>query len=216
LPVARGLAPEIDVVAAQYPGRQDRRHEAFRSSIGELADDLAEAVLPWCDRPIALFGHSMGATIAFELARRLERRGGAAIRHLFASGRRAPSLPHDDHVHRRDDDGVLRELRRLSGTSSAILQDEEIMRMALPAIRADYRAAETYVYDGGEPLRTPVTVLTGDADPKTSLEQARAWRRHTDGDFALEVYPGGHFFLTDHVPAVLALIHDHLVPAAAG
>jgi pyochelin biosynthesis protein PchC len=213
LPVARSLTPDVEVIAAQYPGRQDRRREAFRSSIGELADELADAVRPWCDRPIALFGHSMGATVAFELARRLERRDDVALLRLFASGRRAPSLPHDDGVHRKDDDGLLRELRALDGTASAILHDEEIMRMALPAIRADYRAAETYEYDGGTPLTTPITVLTGDADPKTSPDQAAAWRQHTEGDFTLETYPGGHFFLTDHVAAILTLIRAELTRA---
>lgn len=214
LPMARGLAPEVDVVAAQYPGRQDRRQEPCRTTVAELADDLAEAVTDWCDRPVALFGHSMGATLAFELARRLERRADVDLRQVFASGRRAPSVPHDDRVHQLDDEGVLREVARLAGTASALLDDPEIMRAAMPAIRADYRAAETYTFDGGEPLRTPVTALTGDADPKTPVDQARAWSEHTSGGFDLQVYRGGHFFLSDHVPAVLDLVREQLTRMA--
>jgi surfactin synthase thioesterase subunit len=210
LAMARGLAPDVDVVAAQYPGRQDRRREPCRTTVADLADELAEAVTGWCDRPLALFGHSMGATLAFELARRLERRPDVELVRVFASGRRAPSVPHDDGVHLLDDAGVLRELARLDGTTAALLQDEEIMRAAMPAIRADYRAAETYRFDGGEPLQTPLVVLTGDADPKTPVEQARAWAGHTTGGCAVHVYRGGHFFLSDHVPAVLALVRHEL------
>ena len=213
LPMARGLSPTVEVICAQYPGRQDRRQEPCRATIGELADDLTEALLPWCDRPMALFGHSMGATVGYEVARRLEARSGAGAAapvHLFASGRRAPSVPANDHIHERDDAGILAELTKLSGTMSQVLGDEEIMRMALPAIRADYTAAETYV-DGAEtPLRCPITVFTGDDDVRTTLEAARQWRRHTSGAFGCHVFRGGHFFVAEHSVAVLALIRDAL------
>jgi pyochelin biosynthesis protein PchC len=210
LPVARALSPGVDVIGAQYPGRQDRRHEPCLQSIAELADGLTEAVLPWCDRPVALFGHSMGATLAYEVARRLEDRGGPVPVRLFVSGRRAPSEDCDDHIHQRDDDGILAELRRMSGTHAAILGDEEIMRMAMPAIRADYTAAESYRHDGGPPVHCPMTVLTGDDDARTSVPAARAWRSHTDGDFDFHLYSGGHFFLVDHAAEVNALIRDTL------
>ncbi|HEX4361471.1 MAG TPA: alpha/beta fold hydrolase [Pseudonocardia sp.] len=213
LPMARGLSPAVDVLCAQYPGRQDRRQEPCRATIGELADDLTEALLPWCDRPLALFGHSMGATVGYEVARRLEVRSEpGAIRplRLFASGRRAPSVPANDHIHELEDAGILAELTKLSGTMSQILGDEEIMRMALPAIRADYTAAETYIDRADAPLRCPITVLTGDDDVRTTLEAARQWRRHTSGAFDFHVLRGGHFFIAEHMPAVLALIRDGL------
>jgi surfactin synthase thioesterase subunit len=213
LPMARGLSPTVDVICAQYPGRQDRRQEPCRATIGELADELTEALLPWCDRPLALFGHSMGATVAYEVVRRLEARsGGGALApvHLFASGRRAPSVPANDYIHERDDAGILAELTKLAGTMSQILGDEEIMRMALPAIRADYAAAETYTDRADAPLRCPITVLTGDNDVRTTLDAARQWRRHTGGAFDLHVFTGGHFFVAEHSAAVLALIRDAL------
>lgn len=209
-PMSRGLAPDVDVVAVQYPGRQDRRMEPCIGTVGALADAIARVLNP--DRPVALFGHSMGATLAFEVAARLER-AGVPVLHVFASGRRAPSCYRKETVHLRDDDGIIAELRELSGTGSQILGDEEIMRMALPAIRADYRAAETYTYAGGPALRCPVTVLTGDADPKTTLDEARAWERHTEGEFSLRVFAGGHFFLADHQAAVLRLVRDQMTAA---
>ncbi|MBV9315160.1 MAG: thioesterase [Pseudonocardia sp.] len=211
LPVARGLSPSIEVIGAQYPGRQDRRREPCLGTIGELADELTEALVPWCDRPFALFGHSMGATLGYEITRRLEACSDVALIHLFASGRRAPSVPSNDHVHERDDEGILAELKKLSGTMPRILGDEEIIRMAMPAIRADYTAVETYVHDSGGPVRCPITVFAGDSDTRTSLEAARKWREHTSGAFAFHVFPGGHFFVAEHSAQVLRLIRKTLL-----
>ncbi|MEU5599323.1 alpha/beta fold hydrolase [Streptomyces sp. NPDC020298] len=208
-PVSRQLASVADVLAVQYPGRQDRRHEPCIDSIPDLADALARELLPYGDRPLTLFGHSMGASLGFEVALRLEA-AGVTVRHFFASGRRAPSTPRDERVHLRDDDGLIADIKRLSGTDAQVLGDDEIMRMILPAIRADYRAAETYRWTAGPPLACPVTVLTGDTDPHVTDEEARAWARHTTGTFELKVYPGGHFYLNSQAGAVIALIDKTL------
>ncbi|MBL1082484.1 thioesterase [Streptomyces actinomycinicus] len=211
--VSAGMPPFVDVLAVQYPGRQDRRGEPCAASIGELAEQVTSVLLPWTDRPLLLFGHSMGATLGFEVARRLQRDHGVVPRALFASARRAPSCPRDESVHLRDDDGLVAEMRLLSGTDSAILDDEELIRMALPAIRADYRAAETYVYEPGPNLRCPVVGLVGDDDPKVTVDEARAWSRHTDASFGFHVFKGGHFYLTAHQDAVLGLLAKQAVRA---
>ena len=170
---------------------------------------------PWLTAPTALFGHSMGASLAFELARLIEAETGETPAHLFASGRRAPSAHRAETVHLLDDRGLLADVRKLSGTDMAVLGDEDMLRAALPAIRSDYRAAETYAYRPGPPLRCPITVFTGDDDPKTTVEEARAWSTHTTGPFDLQVFPGGHFFLTLHQKAILRRISEVLsgVPA---
>jgi surfactin synthase thioesterase subunit len=150
----------------------------------------------------------MGATLAFEVARRLEADGGELAR-LFASGRRAPSRVRDENVHSKTDEGVVDELKTLAGTDTALLGDEDILKMILPAIRSDYRAIETYRCAPDVTVRAPLTVLTGDSDPKTSLEEAEAWRGHTTGPFDLKVHPGGHFFLIAEAQAVIALLKEH-------
>ncbi|WP_331734171.1 alpha/beta fold hydrolase [Streptomyces atratus] len=214
-PVSRALSSGLDVVAIQYPGRQDRRKEKCVETIHELARRIVEVLDPRPGgQPIALFGHSLGATLGFEMARLMEERDAAPV-HLFASGRRAPSRPRDESVHKRDDEGLLAELRELSGTDARALGSEEVLRMALPAIRNDYRAAETYVYEEGPALSCPITVFTGDNDPKVTLDEARAWSTHTTADFQMHTYTGGHFFLTDHQPTMLSTISDRLAPVAA-
>lgn len=214
-PMSTGLGRSVEVLSVQYPGRQDRRLEPGIDNLPELADRLAEVLAERTRKPFALFGHSMGATLGFEVATRLERAGVTPL-HLFASGRRAPSCRRDESVHKLDDNGVLAELRKLGGTNAAVLGDDEILRMALPAIRNDYTAAETYVQQPGPKLATPITVLTGDADPKTTLDEARAWQQHTDGEFDLNVFAGGHFFLADHQREVLRLISTRLAGTFSG
>lgn len=216
-PVSAQLSSVARVFAIQYPGRQDRRKEQSPSDLATLADQVYEALRPTLrERPTTFFGHSMGATLAFEVTRRFEADGGEITR-LFASGRRAPSCVRDEQVHRLPDEGVVRELKSLAGTDTALLGDEEVLRMILPAIRSDYTAIETYRCAPDVAVRAPLTVLTGDSDPKTTLEEAEAWRGHTTGDFDLQVYPGGHFYLTAAAPAIIAELRGHLSgPGLAG
>ncbi len=208
LPVAAVLSPGVDVVAIQYPGRQDRRAEPPIGDMTVLADQIYGILRRQPELPLTLFGHSMGALIGFEVARRLEADGAGPVR-LFASGRRAPSTYRDEQVHLRDDAGILAEVRKMNGTASAVLSDDELMRAALPALRADYQATETYSCAPDVTVSCPITVLTGDSDPKTSMDEASAWARHTSGSFDLQVFSGGHFFLTDQTDSVIKLLDRH-------
>ncbi|MEW2119119.1 alpha/beta fold hydrolase [Streptomyces sp. NPDC005474] len=210
-PVSQALAPRIEVLAVQYPGRQDRHREPCVDNIPELADRLLPLVTGrWTDRPLALFGHSMGAALAFELAGLLEQRAGVVPAMLFASGRRAPSRWLTDDIYERSDEELLARVRELAGTDSRILGDDEVVRMVLPAIRSDYRAASLYRPDRVHRVSCPVTALSGDDDPQAPLDDVKAWQDHTSGDFAMQVYPGGHFYLTEQAPEVIRHISEAL------
>jgi len=208
-PVSRALSPAVDVLAIQYPGRQDRRAEPCVDDLRTLADRVVDELRGWVDRPVTLFGHSLGATLAFEVAVRLRREGVTPLG-LFASGRRAPCRHRDERVHLFDDDGLVADLKRLSGTDSQMLDDDEVLRMILPATRSDYRAAETYRYQPAPPLDCPIVALVGDDDPQVSIDEARSWGEHTTAGFDLRVFPGGHFYLNTHAPAVLRVITEHI------
>jgi surfactin synthase thioesterase subunit len=209
LPVAAALSPGADVVAVQYPGRQDRRNERPIDDIAVLADRIHAILRRQPELPLVLFGHSMGAVIGFEVTRRLEAAGHGPV-WLVASGRRAPSTYRNETVHLRDDAGILAEVRRMAGTASSVLGDDEMMRAVLPALRADYRAAETYTCSPEITVNCPITVMTGDNDPKTTLDEAKAWAQQTTGSFDLHVFAGGHFFLTDHADAIIKILDQRL------
>jgi surfactin synthase thioesterase subunit len=214
LPVASALSHAVDVVAVQYPGRQDRRTEQPLTDVHALADRIHGILLRQPPLPVTFLGHSLGAIVAFETIRRLDASGHPPV-HLFASGRRAPSAYRDESVHRRDDDGIIAEIRSLNGTAAALLDDGELMRATLPALRADYQAAETYRCAPGATVSCPVTVLTGDADPRTTVAEASAWAGHTTSTCTTHVFPGGHFFVTAHATEITGLLQEHFRPRTA-
>ncbi|WP_308191910.1 thioesterase II family protein [Kitasatospora humi] len=207
LPVSAALSPEVDVLAIQYPGRQDRRMEQAIDDLAVLVDRIHDVLRRQPELPLTFLGHSMGAVIGFELTRRLEAEGHGPVR-LFASGRRAPSTFRQEDTC-RSDDAILAEVRRLSGTSAALLGDDEMMRAALPALRADYTAIEAYRCAPGATVNCPITVLTGDSDPKTTLDEAKAWGDHTTEPLDLRVFPGGHFFISERSKDVMKVLVEH-------
>jgi surfactin synthase thioesterase subunit len=214
LALTRELAPEIEVLAIQYPGRQDRRADKSAETIAELADWVYAALGrrgtfdEGGSRPaVSLFGHSMGAVVAFEIAVRMQRDGLAPPARLFVSGRRAPSIVRDGVLlHTLDDPGLIAEMKRVGGTHRAILDDPELQELFLPTIRSDYRVIESYRYTPGPPLNCPITVLNGDSDAAVTLEEAAAWETFGTGRFDSRLYPGGHFYLEEHVPQVAELL----------
>ncbi|WP_181773670.1 thioesterase II family protein [Amycolatopsis pittospori] len=211
-PVSKALTGTADVLAIQYPGRQDRRTEKGIDSITELADAVTGALRPWLTRPTVLFGHSMGASLGYEVARRLEQEGTVPLA-LFVSGRVAPCRARDETVHLRDDAGLIDAVKALSGTDPQIFGDEELLRMVLPALRTDYTAAETYRYEAGPLLKAPIHAHLGDSDPKASIDEVSDWEKHTNGEFTLRTYPGGHFYLNTHAPKVIEAIAKVVTPA---
>ncbi|RPF24843.1 thioesterase II family protein [Streptomyces sp. TLI_185] len=212
LPVARGLAGRCEVLAIQYPGRHERLMEPLLDSVDELADQLFPVLRRQTRGPIALFGHSLGATVAFELARRFEASGTVPTA-LFVSARTAPSRQPATAVHLGTDAELIARMRSLGGTDEEILADEALLRLALPIVRNDYKAAETYRYRAGRPLSCPVHALIGRDDQGVTEDDARAWADHTTGSFALHTYSGGHFYLVDHQEEVLGAIAGQLLPA---
>lgn len=195
----------------QLPGRESRFAERPAERIEDNADPIADALERLvADVPTVFFGHSMGALLAYEVARRLEARGARGPALLLASGHRAPHLPYPrPPVHGLSDDELLERLRELNGTPQAVLADRELLRLFLPTIRADLRACETYVHRPGPPLSCPITAYGGLSDrhvPRAALE---AWAGHTRGAFTVRLFPGDHFFL--HAPEPYfeqALAHD--------
>ncbi|MFC0112325.1 thioesterase II family protein [Kibdelosporangium aridum] len=204
------LPDSVQLRSVQYPGRQDRRRDAPVESVHQLAAQILDALDVPGDRPLAVFGHSMGATVGFELIRMMERERGVSPIVFFASGRPAPSRHHSKDIHLLDDKGIVAELKRINGTDSRVLDDPELLEFVMPAIRADYRAAETYRYQPGPKLRCPVVALAGDSDPNVTVADAAKWEDHTEASCTLRVLPGGHFFPDEQRDLVATIVADTL------
>lgn len=212
IPLARLMNTPIEVCGVQSPGREDRRGEACLDSVAALAAGALPEVLARADRPIVLFGHSLGAAVAFEVGRSLEAAGVRPLA-LFVSGRRAPSVERRDTVHLRSEAGLRAELRLLGGHGLDLLADPAVRRAYLPVIRSDYRAAETYRAEPGARVTCDLTALIGDHDPRVNRSEAQRWQAHTGGRFQLLVLPGGHFQLWENWRAVAAAVDRELVRA---
>jgi medium-chain acyl-[acyl-carrier-protein] hydrolase len=186
-----GLPREVQVCPVQLPGRESRLEEPPFTRLSPLVQALARAIRPYLDVPFAFFGHSLGALISFELARRLE----PTPRHLFVSGRRAPQIPdRASPIHQLPEIEFVEEIRRLNGTPEGVLQSAELRQLFLPLLRADFAVHETYVYAAGVPLDCPITAFGGRQDSSVSREALGAWRAQTRRSFTLHMLPGDHFF----------------------
>nr|WP_202534228.1 alpha/beta fold hydrolase [Streptomyces sp. SID3212] len=216
LPLSLAMPPAVEVLAAQYPGRQDRRHEEPIDDIGRLADILADEVHGQIEGPYALFGHSMGAVLAYETTRRLEERQSPGPVAVILSGRGAPRPRPEAHDGLRTDADILAAVQRLGGTSPQVFEDPEVREMVMPALRADYRAIGTYEWQERGPLSTPFTVLVGDSDPVVSVERASSWADFTKADTHTHVFSGGHFYLDSNLPEVAAVLTAALSRFAPG
>ena len=188
----QSLSDTIEVCAVQLPGRGSRISEPSCTQINELVWATGRAIAPYLDKPFALFGHSMGALIAFELARHLRGEYSAQPVHLFVSGRPSPQ--------------TMSESFDLDQVDTESLEDPELMELMLPILRADLALCESYSFTPQPPFRFPITAFGGLADygvPRHCLEE---WREHTTGSFVLRLFPGDHFFLdTCRLPLLEAI-----------
>ena len=194
------LPAAVDVCAVRLPGRESRFDEPPHTSMTAVIDELAPLIARHAIRPYAFIGHSLGALVAFELARRLRRDGVPLPRHLFASARIAPQLDEKEGiaVHTLPDALLREHLRRLEGTPAEVLGDEDLMALVLPAIRADYQIAETYRHTTEPPLDVPISAFMGLRDSHTDPDRVEAWREQaSSARFDVVRFQGGHFFIDE-------------------
>lgn len=200
--VFRGWADKlpswIEAVSIRLPGRDGRLDEVPHVSMPSLVAALADGLRPYLDKPFALFGHSLGGLVSFELARHLRDQGMPAPARLFLSAVGAPcsstrriAVPR----HALPDAEFLEEIRRFHGTPAEVLRNEELRRLFLPVLRADFALAETYTHAVQPALEIPVSVFGGTEDAIVCREELDAWRAHFQGPFSLNMLAGDHFFI---------------------
>ena len=206
------LPEEIEVCAVQLPGRENRFREQPFSNLAKLVQMLLPNLLPHLDKPFALFGHSMGALIAYELAQQLQM-GRHMPTHLIVSGRRSPILPDPApplHTLPGDDAFLAGLQRRYNNLPALMLSDAAFRDLFTPLLRADMTLVETYTYTSRPPLTCPLLALGGEEDANTSQAELRAWQSLTSADFAVQRFPGGHFYLNEQTQPLLSTLASYL------
>jgi medium-chain acyl-[acyl-carrier-protein] hydrolase len=189
------LGADIECVAFQYAGRGNRLRENPHTQVSELVEEIGKRISQE-EKPFTLYGHSFGGIVAFELARWLRRHSYSSPFQLFIGASRAPHLkfPYPPIHHLPEKDFIAAVQTRYGGIPEAILRSQEMLDIFLPAMRADFTAYETYIYQPDEPLHVPIVAFAGADDPAVSLASMQEWRIHTRASFDLRILPGGHFF----------------------
>lgn len=192
----KALPPAIEVCPVQLPGREERLAEPPYTNLWALAEQLAVQLRPYTEKPFALFGHSVGALLAFELTRSLRRQHSPMPRVLFLSARGAPHLPlRRKPLYRLSDAAFLQEVRAIGGTPAAVFESQAVLDLVLPALRADCTALDTYRFVPDARLDCPLVLYAGRQDTEVPLQDVEAWKEYTTGTTILQLFPGDHFFL---------------------
>lgn len=208
-------APGVEISAVLLPGREARSAEALIHDIEELAYQVAGAIVPFATEPFALFGHSLGALLAYEVARKLDS-DGCPPKHLFVSGHQAPAVPsRRAPIAHLPDAAFIQGLIDLGGTPPEILQAPDLLALLTPMLRADFALAEHYVAPSGPRLPFPVTALGGTEDPWVDAAGLDGWRDVTAATFARVMLPGGHFYLTQARSMLVEHVNASLLRALA-
>jgi surfactin synthase thioesterase subunit len=203
---------DVEVLPVQLPGRERRFHEAPLSSVAEIVEQLAVAAGDVVEEPFAVFGHSMGALIGYELVRKLRDERGMHPTTLFVAGARAPHVPPRERPrHELGDAEFIEQLRALKGTPAAVLDSAELMELTLPILRADFAAIETHVHSPGEPLDCPITAFGGLRDVDVAAGDLAAWAELTRAEFQCTMFEGDHFFVQSSRDRLLAAMRAQLV-----
>ncbi|WP_223201092.1 thioesterase domain-containing protein [Micromonospora sp. M42] len=209
---ASEFGESVDVTPVQLPGRENRITEDPRFSVAEVAD----AIVSRADRPYAIYGHSMGGRLGFDVVRELRRTGRPLPLRLYVGGARAPHVRTPgpfDGLSRASDDELLRRLGEGGGLPAELLDHPELVELLLPLLRADFGRVDDYRHVPGEPLPVPIVAFAGRTDRAVTRDQNAAWAEHTAAGFTLHELDGGHFFLHDRLPELAALIRADLTAA---
>ena len=189
------LPAEVDLLVAELPGRGMRFAEPLIGNITTLSSKMADAFLPYQDLPYVFFGHSLGSLVCFELARTLRKRGQSQPKLLIASGKKPPQFPPDSRLHDLPDSRLIEALQDYDGTPEAILKNQELMKIVLPVMRADFSLNENYQLVQESKFDFPMQAWGGFEDDGVPEDALTLWGEHTTHQFNHYMFEGGHFYL---------------------
>lgn len=207
------LPKHIEVVGIQYPGHGNRISEKPYSSSIDIVNELLNNIFNAQTKPFALFGHSMGAMIAFDLAKRLVTSSEQKPIHLFISGLAPPQLRKTkSFIKNRTRNELINFIEQLGGTHSEILSHKELMDIILPALKSDFQIADNWFVEDTFDLSIPLTILGGDTDNEIPEDSLIYWSAYTTKKTTIKIYSGNHFFINSNKYQILNDIYTQLIP----
>lgn len=207
------LHPSIHIVPIELAGRGKRYSEPFYSDIEQAVHDIYAKIKDELDElPYALFGHSMGGLLAFEIAHKIRLQGHSAPKIIFLSGKNPPHRQNHRDIHHLPNEELIKEIFEMGGTPKEILQHNELVEMLIPILRADFTLVENYRYSKREEiLDCDLVVMNGRQDKLTQDSDMKEWSRYTKREMRTYHIDGGHFFINEHLESVVNLIHEELI-----
>lgn len=207
------LPGDIEVCALQLPGHFGRMHEACYTDLKTIVTEIVKAITPYLnDCDFCLYGHSMGARVAFEVAAELSRQNLTLPKQLLVSGAKAPQLERNKKpIHALPHDEFFEEIDRINGTPKAVLENKELAELILPILRADFQVCETWSPETEYVLDIPVRIFGGLNDPGVSIDDLDAWQQRTSSEFKRHMFPGDHFFINPHKDKLLRLLAKYML-----
>ena len=208
---AKDLIEHVDLVAVQLPGRESRFGEPLLDNVSQVATELYKNFNSYLEKPFVFFGHSIGALIAFEFVRLLRKNGVPQPKHLIVSSTKAPQVPlKKAPIHHLPDPELIEKIREYNGIPSNILEDQELMSIFLPIIRADFSISETYQYTAEKSLTCPITALGGLNDDSFDQADLIKWEEQSISQFEYYLLPGDHFFIRSSYQEVITIVNKVL------
>lgn len=208
------LPPSVELWAIELPGHGSRLSEPLVENIEDLIVPLSEGIVGSLEKPFAIFGHSMGALLGFEVALYLQNHFQKIAEHVFLSGHGAPGTPrHEPEIHHLPKPQFLAKIKEYNGTPQEVLENEELMDLMFPILKADFKLCETYRHNNSGKLQAPITALGGIQDPSITRQDMEQWAQFTSSSFNVRFFPGDHFYLLHHkinlLKAILTDISSH-------
>lgn len=206
---SKHLLPTVEMLAVQLPGRENRFSEPLINHMPIIVNQLVEEFKEYRDKPLIVFGHSLGALIGYEFVKAVEDKYGVTPNHLIISGARAPHLARFREPLSQLDDAMLTNvLRRYNGIDKNIIENTELLELFLPIIRNDLSLIENYQNRKRLPLSCGILAFAGEEDETVPCEQVEAWSQYTNSNFKFLTFPGGHFFIRSNTPQIMEIINE--------
>lgn len=208
---ANYLDPKINIYGFQAPGKEDRISEDLVVDLNTLIQNAVQELKQIINKPFALFGHSMGSVLAFEIAKFLESEN-LTPKLVILSGRPPPEFGlRMNPISHLEDKELITELRKLEGTDTRILENEELMELLLPIIRADFRISESYKSSSNLKISSPMIAIGSEEDPWLNELEFNEWKQYSHNTTKIQFFPGGHFYLKEHLNLLSTFLNSEIL-----